>query len=168
MAICVYNRNKPMADSLMSITAQQYIMRKATEAPEDIYATIKQAEEWLKELKELARKNLDAKVPEGVLKHSFDTTENYVNLTRNRGKFKPEVVHETLTRLKIDTSNITVERPKQYSMTKGAYDLLSTYLREGILTKAQFDSFFEEGNFTVTVTPKSALAIAVNRMDNGE
>lgn len=154
--------------SLMSITAQQYIMRKATEAPEDIYATIKQAEEWLKELKELARVNLEKKVPENVLNHSFDTPENYINLTRNRGKFKPNVVHETLTRLKIDTSKITFEKPVQYGTKPEAFDLLSAYLRDGILTQSQFDSFFEEGNFTVKVKPKSALAIAVNRMDNGE
>lgn len=152
-----------MADSLMSVTAQQYIMRKATEAPEDIYATIKQAEDWLEELKELARKNLNKKVPEGVTTFSFDTPENYINLTRNRGKFKPNVVHEVLTKLKIDTSNITFEKPKQYGTKPEAFNLLEAYLRQGVLTQAQFDSFFEAGNFSVKVQPKSALAIAINR-----
>lgn len=157
-----------MTDALMSIDAQKYIMRRATEAPEDIYATIKAAEDWLTELKELARQNLNKKVPEGALKHSFDTPENYINVTRNRGKFKPNVVHETLTKLNIPTDKITFEKPKQYGIKPDGFDILSAYLREGVLTQAQFDSFFEEGNFTVKVQPKSALAIAVNRMDNGE
>ena len=160
-----------MADNntaLMSIDAQQYIMRKATEAPEDIYATIKAAEEWLKELKELARNTLDAKMPTNVTTYDFDTALNVINVTRNRGKFKPNVVHETLTRLKIDTSSITYEKPKQYGCKPEAFDILTAYLREGVLTKTQYDSMFEEGNFTVKVKPKSHLTIAVNRLESGE
>ena len=160
-----------MADNntaLMSIDAQQYIMRKATEAPEDIYAVIKQAEDWLEELKGIARKGLNAKVPENVSTFDFDTPLNIINLKRNRGNFKPEVVHETLTRLKIPTDKITFQKPVQYGCKPEAFDILEAYLREGVLTKAQFDSFFEKGKFVVTVKPKSAMAIAVNRMDSGE
>lgn len=154
--------------ALMSIDAQQYIMKKAVEEPESIYATIKAAETWLEELKEIARKNLKAKMPEGSTKHDFNTPENVINIKCNRGKFKPNVVHETLTKLKIPTDTITFEKPKQYGVKPEAFDILSQYLQDKIITQAQFDSFFEAGNFTVTVHPKSNMAIAVNRMESGE
>ena len=156
-----------MTDALMSVSAQQYIMKKATEAPEDIYATIKAAEDWLEELKDIARKALNAKIPPNTTTYDFDTPNNTINVTRNRGKFKPEVVHEMLTRLKIDTAKITYEKPKQYGTTPEAFDLLSVYLHNKVITQAQFDSCFEKGNFTVKVKPKSNLAIALNQ-SNGE
>ena len=156
-----------MTDALMSITAQQYIMQKATEAPEEIYATIKAAEDWLEELKDIARKGLNSRIPENVTTYDFNTATHIINVTRNRGKFKPEVVHDTLSRLKIDTNKITYEKPRQYGCTPEAYDILSAYLQQNIITKSQYDSMFEKGNFTVKVKPKSNLAIAINSQ-NGE
>lgn len=160
-----------MSDSntaLMSVSAQQYIMKKATEAPEDIYATIKAAEDWLEELKNIARKGLNARIPDGAVSHDFDTALNTINVTRSRGNFKPAVVHETLTRLKIPTDKITFEKPTQYGCKPEAFDILEAYQREGVITKAQFDLFFEAGKFVVKVKPKSNLTVAVNRMESGE
>ncbi len=151
-----------MTDALMSVSAQQFIMQKAIEAPEDIYAVIKAAEDWLKELKDIARENLNKRIPEEQTVHDFNTPTHIINVTRNRGKFKPEVVHATLTTLKIDTNKITYEKPTQYGCTKEAYDILESYLKQNILTKQQFDSFFEEANFTVKVKPKSNLTVALN------
>lgn len=172
MAICVYySTPNTMADNntaLMSIDAQQRVMRMATEAPEDIYAVIKAAEDWVDELKEIARENLNKKFPKEETSHDFDTPLNIINVTRNRGNFKPEMVHEILTKLKIPTENVTYVKPVQYGCKPEAFDILSAYLKQNILTQAQFDSMFEKGKFVVKVKPKSNMAIALNRMDSGE
>lgn len=154
--------------ALMSVDAQQYIMKKAVECPEDIYAVIKAAEDWLDELKEVARKSLNAKIPKEATSHDFDTPLNIINVSRNRGNFKPAVVHETLVRLKIPTENVTYVKPVQYGCKPEAFDILTAYLREKVLTQQQYDSFFEQGKFVVKVKPKSNMAIALNRMDSGE
>ncbi len=152
---------------LMTLDVKQALMRKAVEAPEEIYAGIKEVEDWLKELKKIARLKLNEKVPEGVKSHSFSTPSNYINVTQNRGKFKPDFVHELLTKLKIPTDNITALKPASYSVKAGAFEILEQYCKDGILTQAQFDSMFEEGNFTVKVKPKSDLSIALNSQ-NGD
>ncbi len=121
-----------------------------------------------KELKDLARKNINKKIPEGVTQQQFETATDVVNVKRNRGNFKPEVVHETLTRLKIDTANITFEKPRQFGTKPEAFDILEAYLRDKIITQAQFDSFFEEEKFVVTVKPKSNMALALTRIGEGE
>lgn len=159
-----------MADqpsALLTLDVKQALMRKAVEAPEEIYAGIKEVEDWIKELKKLARDKLNSQVPEGAKKHDIDTPNNIINITQNRGKFKPDVVHATLTALKIPTDNITALKPAAYGVKDGAYEILEQYLKDKILTQAQFDSMFEEGNFTVKVKPKSNLAIALNSQ-NGE
>ena len=157
--------NEP--SSLLPLSMQQELMRRAVECPEDIYAKIKQAEDWLEELKKMARDRIILKVPVGVKSFDIDTPENYIHVTANRGKFKPNKVHEVLASLKIDDSQICALEPAEYGMKAGAFDILEAYLRDNIITQAQFDSMFAKGNHTVTVKPKSNLAIALNAQ-NGE
>lgn len=153
--------------SLMPVSVKQLLMQKAVDAPEEVYAGIKEVEDWLKEVKNIARLALNKQVPENAKTHSIDTPKHYINITRNRGKFKPSVVHKLLTELKIPTDNMTALKPAEYGMKAGAFEVLEQYLKDGILTQMQFDLMFEEGNFTVKVKPKSDLSIALNAQ-NGD
>lgn len=164
MAICILPNKTNMTDetSLMPLDVKKHLMKKAIDNPEEIYATIKEAEDWLKELKNIARKSLNSKVPEEAKTHDIDTPNNIIHITRNRGKFKPDTVHALLVALKIPTDNIVGIKPITYAVKAGAFEVLEQYLKDGILTKAQFDTMFEEGNFTVKVKPKSDLTIALN------
>lgn len=142
-----------MTDSLVPLEAAQRIANLAHTNPELVYKQIKQAEDWLEEMKQIARKSVISRM-NGEKKIEIDADTYKITATASKPKIKVKVLMATLAAKQIDKALLVYPLPIEYDLLPNCHELLKKMFETKMFTQAEYDSFFEVPSVTVKVVDK--------------
>ena len=147
--------------SLVTISAAQWLASKVNTEPEHVYNMLKEAEDWLEELKKKARDTIIKRMPVGAKSADFDSDDYTVNCSVKNGNIQPDAIHRLLTEVGIEPSLVVFKKPVAYESLPTARLTLDLLVKDGKITQAQHDKCFKPDSHVVTVKPKSARTITL-------
>jgi hypothetical protein len=147
------------SNSIISTSKASQLAELCINNPESIYDQIVRAEKWIKELKDIARDSIIARMPETAITNDIETNNYTVHTNKNKAKLKPEVIHKALMAIGLDPYLVVYKLPVEHDALPNARDTLEIMRKSGVIPQSVYDTFFAEPGYTVTIKPKNAKTI---------
>lgn len=133
--------------SIIPVDVASSIANLAQSNPEQVYDKLKKAEDWIKEIKGIARNSIISKM-NGGKRLDIDAGDYKITATAAKPKIKIKVCQQVLAKIGVDKA-LVMYPVTEFEPLPNAHDTLAKMLEAKLMTQQEYDSMFDEPIVTV-------------------